>query len=231
MGLELVEIVMEVEDTFGIVITDDDATGMRSVGELHRQIIESRLRARQRGCPTARAFHKIRRVLMESASVPRRSIRPSTPLKAILPPVARRRAWRTLQETTSGRLRGLRLPFRLGPLMAGAWVLSGVLGAATLMPRVGFDHGVVLAGTAAVALLLVTFYLARPLALAFPRGVVTVGDLTHASLPPRYDQAIQQQMSDEEVWNKLRQIVAESLGLTAEEITPSARFVEDLGAG
>jgi acyl carrier protein len=38
-------------------------------------------------------------------------------------------------------------------------------------------------------------------------------------------------MTNQEVWEKLREIVAETLGLKAEDITPSARFVEDLGAG
>ena len=42
MGLELVEIVMEVEETFGIVVSDNAATQISTVGQLHEYIIESR---------------------------------------------------------------------------------------------------------------------------------------------------------------------------------------------
>ena len=115
--------------------------------------------------------------------------------------------------------------------MAGACILSGALGTAMIVPHVGFGHAVTLGGTTIVAMLLLTFFITRPLATAFPRGVVTVGDLTHAALPSGYEAAIKQQISDEEVWEKLREIVAQALGVTVEDVTPSARFVEDLGAG
>jgi acyl carrier protein len=38
-------------------------------------------------------------------------------------------------------------------------------------------------------------------------------------------------MTDEDVWEKLQKIVADILGVKVEKVTPSARFVEDLGAG
>jgi len=50
-------------------------------------------------------------------------------------------------------------------------------------------------------------------------------------LPPGYEVAVKQQMTDEEVWEKLRKIVADTLGVKVENVTPSARFVEDLRAG
>ena len=100
-----------------------------------------------------------------------------------------------------------------------------------IVPHVGFGYAVTLGGTAIVAMLLLTFFITRPLATAFPRGVVTVGDLTLAALPPGCEAAIKQRMSDGEVWEKLREIVGGILGVTVEDITPSARFVEDLGAG
>jgi len=234
MGLDLMEMVLDIEDTFGILIMDDAAAQWRTVGQLHQYILECRLREKEPGCRTGRVFREIRRVLMETASVPRRSIRPSTSLKAILPPRTRRRVWRRLEATVWWRLRGLRLPLRLGPLMAGACVLSGALGTAMIVPHVGFGPAVVLGGTAVLAmllLLLLTFFITRPFATAFPRGVVTVGDLTHAALPSGYEAAIKQQISDEEVWEKLRETVAETLGVTLKDVTPSARFVEDLGAG
>jgi hypothetical protein len=85
--------------------------------------------------------------------------------------------------------------------------------------------------TATVVTLLLFHFASRPLAVAFPRGVVTVGDLAVSTLPPGFEDAVRQQMSDQEVWEKLRQIVVDCIGVEIEKVTFSARFVEDLGAG
>ena len=231
MGLELVELVMEVEETFGIIVSDDTAPQLRTVGQLHDYILECRRQTQQQGCPTGHVFRDVRRVLTETTSLPRQAIRPSTELKTILPPRIRRRVWKRLQQEAQGRLRGLCLPFRLGPVLAGGCLVAGVIGAAMIMPLVGFVHAVVLGGTTLVAMLLVTFFVTRPFALAFPHGVATVGDAARATLPPGYEVAVKQQMTDEEVWVKLQKIVADTLGVKVEKVTPSARFVEDLGAG
>jgi len=231
MGLELVEIVMKVEETFGVIVSDDAAPDMRTVGQLHEYILDYRDQEKQQGCPTGWVFRDIRRVLTGTTSAPRRAIRPSTELRTILPPLTRRRVWKTLQQDVPGRLRGLRLPFRLGPIITGLSVLAGVVGVAIIVPHVGFVHAVVLGLTAIITTLLLIFFTTRPFAVAFPHGVVTVGDLAVAELPPGYEDAVKQQMTDEEVWERLQKIVAEILGVKSEDITPSARFVEDLGAG
>lgn len=231
MGLELVEIVMEVEETFGIVFSDDAAPQIRTVGQLHEYILECRNREKQQGCPTGRVFREIRRVLTDTASLPKRAIRPSTQLKAILPPHTRRRVWKALRASVSGRLPGLRLPFRLGPISAGLCVVAGIIGTATVTPHVGGVNAVVLGVAATVMALLLIAFVTRSYALALPHGVVTVGDLTLAALPPGHEEAAKQQMTDEEVWERLQKIVADILGVKIDDITPSARFVEDLGAG
>ena len=100
-----------------------------------------------------------------------------------------------------------------------------------IQPLVGCVHTMVLVGGALLAMLYGTFFITRPFALAFPHGVATVGDVARATLPPGYEVAVKQQMTDEEVWVKLQKIVADTLGVKLENVTPSARFVEDLGAG
>jgi len=231
MGLELVEIVMKAEETFGIIVSDEVDPPLRTVGQFYSYILECRRQTQQHGCPTGHVFRDARRVLTETASLPRQAIRPSTELKTILPPRIRRHVWKRLQQEVPGRLRGLRLPFRLGPVLAGGCLVAGVVGAAMIVPLVGFAHAMVLGGTATVAMLLVTFFVTRPFALAFPHGVATVGDAARATLPPGYEAAVKQQMTDEEVWLKLQKIVADTLGVKVEKVTSSARFVEDLGAG
>jgi hypothetical protein len=131
MGLELVEIVMAAEETFGIIVSDDDAFQIRTVGEFHKYILDRREEQRQQACPTGRAFRDIRRVLTETTSTPKQAIRPSTELKTVLPPRTRRRVWNRLLQDVPGRRRALRLPFRLGPIIAGLCVVAGVTGTAS----------------------------------------------------------------------------------------------------
>jgi hypothetical protein len=100
-----------------------------------------------------------------------------------------------------------------------------------ITPHVGIGHSVVLGVTAILVMLLLFSLVSFPFAVAFPHGVVTVRDLATATFPPGYEAAFKQEMTDQEVWERLREIVAETLGLKVEEIFPSARFVEDLGAG
>ena len=73
--------------------------------------------------------------------------------------------------------------------------------------------------------------LSSPFAVAFPKGMVTVGDLALATLPPDHEGAARKPWSDGEVWEKLRTMVAEDLGVKLEEVVPTARLVEDLGGG
>jgi len=231
MGLELVEIVMETEETFGIIVSDDDAFQIRTVGEFHKYILNRREEQRQQVCPTGRAFRDIRRVLTETTTIPRREIRPSTELKAILPLQNRRRVWKRLEQDVPGRRRALRLPFRLGPIIAGLCAITGVVGTAIIVQHVGIVNAIVLGVTTTLVTLLLIFFVTRPFAAAFPEGVITVGDLATATFPPGHEEAAKRDMTDQEVWEQLQKIVAETLGLKIEDITPSARFVEDLGAG
>lgn len=231
MGLELVEIVMEVEETFGVVVSDEAAPEIRTVGQLHAYILDRRHQTEQQGCPTGQVFRDIRQVLTAAAAVPRQAVRPSTELAEILPPPIRRRVWKTLQQKVSGRLPGLRLPFRLGPILAGGCLIAGVVGAAIMVPLVGLSHAVALAGVPTFIMLCVMSVLTRPLAVALPWGLVTVGDLTLAAVPPGFEATATQPMTDAEVWEKLQRIVADILGVKIESVMPSARFVEDLGAG
>ena len=110
-------------------------------------------------------------------------------------------------------------------------IAKALVGTAIIIPQVGIGNALVLGVTTTIVTLLLLFFITRPFAVAFPQGVVTVGDLATATLPPGYEEAAKQQMTDEEVWDRLQRIVADILGVKVDDITPTARFVEDLGAG
>ena len=85
MGLDLVELVMEVEDTFSISIRDEDAATLDTAGKLYDYILARRFEGREPGCLTNVTFYKVRRALMSVLQIARSDVRLSSDLNAIIP--------------------------------------------------------------------------------------------------------------------------------------------------
>ena len=74
MGLDGVELVMAVEEKFGITISDDEASNAFTVGDLKRLVRAKLEIAASAGCLTQRAFHLIRKNAIEEFGLPRRRL-------------------------------------------------------------------------------------------------------------------------------------------------------------
>src|SRR5688500_14994408 len=87
MGLDTVELVMEIEDEFGFRMPDADAEVIQTCGQLCAYLLH-RIRPDTLGrtaCPAARAFRFLRRELMAQVPLPKSSFRPGTKLSEVLP--------------------------------------------------------------------------------------------------------------------------------------------------
>src|SRR5688500_14733790 len=97
MGMDLVELVMELEDEFEISIPDDVATELLTVGKTTDMVLgELRRRVGEAGvCATARSVYRLRRGLIARCGARRGDVRPGA---AIGPLVALRhsRHWNEL---------------------------------------------------------------------------------------------------------------------------------------
>ena len=81
MGLDLVELVMDVEDEFSIAVDDHDASRLETVGQLFDYVVEAlRRKAPWVGAPchSARCFYEVRRRLLDDRSVRQVRVRPDT---------------------------------------------------------------------------------------------------------------------------------------------------------
>ncbi len=98
MGLDAVEFVLAVEDTFNLAISDEDAVTITTPGKLV-QYLETRLpRGAETACHSQRAFYRLRAALERTYHLPRNHLRPTTRWTDILPPKNRARAWRQIQK-------------------------------------------------------------------------------------------------------------------------------------
>jgi hypothetical protein len=99
MGLDGVEFVMAVEETFGLAIPDQDAQELLTPGHVVRYL-EGRLQSGQSACLELRAFYMLRRAAISVLNLPRSACRLSTRWDAVLPPRGRRRTWRLMRHAT-----------------------------------------------------------------------------------------------------------------------------------
>src|SRR5436190_10770337 len=127
MGLESIEIIIEIEDEFGIKIPDKDAERILTVGGM-AQYVEHRLHGTttplpETCCGTSRGFYALRRTMMTVLAVDRSAVRPRVKLNTIIPYSIRRQVWVDMERA------GLRAP----PLATPAGVQLAVIAFAGLI--------------------------------------------------------------------------------------------------
>lgn len=85
MGLDIIELFLEVEDAFELVIPDEDAVHLESPGEMIEYLCR-RLGETSDGPPLVQvAFYRIRVELAEELEVSRKDIRPDTSVSDLVP--------------------------------------------------------------------------------------------------------------------------------------------------
>jgi hypothetical protein len=231
MGLDAVELVMEIEEEFGISIAEDEVVYFRTLGNIHDYLLEKCEGRKRLDCPTRSAFYRLRRVMGVVLNVEPRSLQPTTPLLPLLGPRGRRHKWMRLQRD---------LALELPPLenRAGAGVGWGMLIAAVgclimaavltrdpfvacaaamvgLLPGVLLGYVVGVCWTPTVGL---TYRTVGGLA----RGLVTLNDEEfRASEEPSTE--------NDSVWGRLCDVLVRQLDVRREILHRETCLAEDLG--
>jgi hypothetical protein len=118
-------VVMNIEQTFGITIPDEEAVNICNMGQLYDYVLARVGRGRAQACVTSAAFYRLRRTLGEVCGVPRERVRTQTQLEDLMPIHDRPRYWQELR----ARLSNLHLP----PLRRPRW-LEKRIGYASVVP-------------------------------------------------------------------------------------------------
>ncbi len=226
MGMDGVEILVEVEDAFGVALDDQRVAAGRPVRGLVDLVHAVAPRASQERCLGALAFWRLRAAL-GALGVERARVRPRTALEEVAWPPGldasqRRAAWRRLADEL-----GLDLPPLVRSRALVAALTTACLGALVGLLLAGGPAWLAAAAAAGLALLLVVA--TRPLRGTPP--VATVGDLSR-TLVVREAARIAAPaggFTRAQIEAILPRIVAEHQGLPLERVTLSARFVDDLG--
>lgn len=230
MGLDTVELLMSIEEEFGINIPDEEVTCIYTMGQM-RDYLEKHLRDREKvHCLSQRGFYILRRALMTTGGFKRNEIRPASEISRYLPQKGKRKFWQKLGEQTDCTLPD----FMLHPLIRygglAVWMLISLL-AFILLTR----HCADLAMPVGCAVLVLTGALMAVLLLSLHKipqlvvvrtDVATVGKLSDYIGRHLYDCRKDSLQGD--VWERLCRLTADQAGVDVKQLTPETRFVNDL---
>lgn len=220
MGLDLVEIVMDVEDEFRLDLPDAECERCETVGQF-ADLVHSRLRrSQEERCPSQHGFYIVRKALMKHLGLARAEVRRDTRLEAIFPRKRRRAAWMKVATdlTESRKPPDILVRPRSLKIILNLTVVATAVGTGL---AIGWWAGI----GAALVLAILAEVLTRGCRVEFPTKLSTVGDSVR--LVTTLDSGI---WTKEQVLGKIQVIAADNLGLKPEQITPNSHWVKDLGA-
>jgi hypothetical protein len=227
MGLDYIELVLAIEETFQVHFEDWEIHRVETFDDLN-QLIRAKLQLQGSGaCLTSVAFYRTRRALVDSLGIDRREVRTLTPIELLLPRDRRREKWRKMSDSQELKFPSLAHPWwvHLNAMFAGvAWTVApamcvGVKGLWLLV--------VGLAGLVIGAIVPLFF---PSLATEFPNREVTVGDLARDVLAANYRQLAAEvgSASNRDVWETMLRVIVAQTGVEAGLIKPGASLVETL---
>lgn len=231
MGMDSVELVLELEDQFRVELPDAECAEVRTVADLAAVVIRQLPRATA-GCPTARRFRRLQDDVAAATGMNRRDLRPRTPIADVFPPDEQRRRWAEMRArdqrvprlTTTGTVDAWLLVATVALIVAAIAVM--VMAAAKLGAVPALLLGLLTIAAGTTVLRWVHAHWARK----FPAGCHTLGDLARITMPPRIPTEPGARLSfEQDVLSRVRHIVAEQFGRSPEHVEPSHRLIEDLG--
>lgn len=226
MGLDGVELVMAIEDEFGITIPDSDYAELRTVGNMVDYCLDRIQAAKTKRCPNFEAFFAIRRLVRDVRHDSELRIRPRDNVDTVLDVAERKRFWQRLPILLQTYPRPLRRPPWLRQTLVGL-VLCFPIVLLTVFPWLAETLFLIAVATVTLGIILYRFTIG--LRSQTPEGFTTFGDITKrivgltvATNPPA-------KTDYETVFSMIKEIIIDTLGVDDDEVVPAARFIEDLG--
>lgn len=218
MGLEVVELILDVEATFNISVSDEEAASANTVGKLVDLIFLKVSHASD--TDSKNCFQKLRIDLSEILKIDPLKIEMEARLESLIPRKSRKQYWTAIANNLSAGK-----PYVYGKLKPPSWYVCLVFLIIFL----------ILIFVASFASLLEFLFIATPAALAV---YAILYGLFRTEIPGAF-----KQVSDllavmpRESWTRgdvefvVKRLVVETLGVEESEVNNDSRFIEDLGAG
>ena len=235
-GFDSVELIMDVEDTFGISIPDREAERLHTPGELTAYLIRH-LGAgpddANSKCAGAAAFYRTRRLLLERFGVSRQEIEPGTQIGQLLPPDARARRdrWRELSRILSVRLPRLEHSRRVQKALGTIGLSLSAVGFAAFLLLAAHHRTLSLVSLCLiVGGILIPFIILRVVrfgATYLPAGYTTMGEISSAMMGPEIERLRGKPdgWTRHEIWEFVQWATAKSAGVSPATISRDTAWI------
>jgi acyl carrier protein len=219
---------MEVEDEFGISIPDSAASEISTVSDLV-DLCFSRVEAiGSSPCVTLTSFLALRTLVREVAGSPELIVRPRYGINETIGRAERQKLWLRLPELMETVPQALRRPIWLRRALVSSVIGFFILTFFALPP---LPEIFVLNFLATSAYAIAVFLATLRFRTDAPKKLETFEDIARkiAGLTIAVNTSAETTYS--QVFETAKRIIVETLGVDETEVVPTARFVEDLGAG
>ncbi len=217
MGLDSVELLMAMEDEFGVRFDDADAMECITPGHAANYIFWFVRKNKNESCPSQRGFHKIRKLLHENFNIKRNDISPELDLINILGHDIRKN-WQKLQD-----LIGVEyfppleksISLRISTILVPSFICFILY---------FFEYSPLLIMSVFIILNIIFNLATSKLATHIPKEFSTV-----AKLIPFVGCSNDNILNREQILIRVIEITSEQLGIPRDEIKENSHFVKDLG--
>lgn len=222
MGLDGVELTMAIKEEFGISISDAEAQNSDTVGKIVKLVHSKIQYDPEVGCPFQHNFYEVRKILAEQFNFSKEAIKPDTLMRELFPRRNRYRNWKKFCKALPDSLKKKNL------LKRSVWLSWTVF---FVIPVIAFWIAVWHFSFSGWGGLLITIVVCvfggmstSRLKINFPTKNYTINDfiLTKGMWNSR-------RVTQQEVFEKIRELTVEHLGVKTEQVTMGARWVNDLG--
>src|SRR5688572_13228396 len=231
MGLDSVELVMEIEKAFNIRIPDEEAEKILTVGDMYNSVWNHLETKHSNQCNSQILFYKLRKYFTETFQLSKDIFNPDKHLNDIFPKVDRRRQYINMEYSMSLELPSLVLTnqWRVFLYSVGAIsVLGGLLIAIILNSFFDYNGWIFLIPAGGIAITLLVSEFLNPKRTVIRPSLVR--DFTNKMLSINYSTIIKEGRTNrKEVESVINHIIADKIGVDLEEISPEKKFTDDLG--
>ncbi len=221
MGLEIVELVLVMEEAFGVELKDEEVTQAvtpRMLGD----VIFSKLQSTEKHiCQSQRAFYILRKAFLSIFDIERKSIIPDMQIQSLIAKSQEKKIWERIKTDVAARS----WPQPVRPIWISVFIIMAAVAILGITIYVAALNSFGLELTFIIALILTVLFailaarLTRPFRTCIPSCIKSVRDLI-----PYVITSEQIAWTREQVSVRMKQIVTKQLGISQSEYTEDSRI-------
>jgi len=228
MGLDSVELIMDVENTFQITISDPEAENISTVGDMYELVLKKIDYSDNHLCKTQVLFYKMREILSRHCHINRKTISPNTNLNDLFERDTIKSKWKAIQDELHITIPDLQRSDNLNSFLT--WTSFFLVGFGLILIFIAFKFSLYYLILYSFAFFLLThliWRLTRHLKIYPIHG--TMREFIHG-ITPIYLKDKDISVNDtNDILTILKYVIHDKIGAELEEITLDAHFVDDLG--